>query len=78
MAKRTHWVNGYKKRKRKRGVPQFQTIDAYNEWIAEKKRTGLAKNPNKKIVEPKPEVLKVLECLQEELRRTDPASDAPP
>ena len=64
MAKRTyHDANGYKRKRRKRGTPEFATVEEYNAWIAEKKRSALKVNPIKALPQEKPEVLKALEAL---------------
>lgn len=48
MAKRTyHDANGYKKKRRKRGTPEFATIAEYNEWIAKKKIAATESSPLK-------------------------------
>lgn len=48
VAKRTyHDGNGYKRKRRKRGQPEFSTIEAYNEWLSAKRKAGQEANLKK-------------------------------
>lgn len=54
MAKRTyHDANGYKKKRRKRGTPEFATVDEYKAWINAKRKATLDKNPCMKFSGPR-------------------------
>ena len=80
MAKRTyHDGNGYKHKRRKRGTPEFSTIEEYQEHVANKRRASLKKTAEKKVVVLSAEELKRLESLEGKLVRVIPsfAPEAP-
>ena len=76
MAKRTYRdKNGYKRKRRKRGTPEFATIEEYRAYIREKKVNATKMNPIKMQHEPKPEGIKQVEKLIDRLEDLiDPSS----
>ena len=74
MAKRTYRdQNGYKRKKRKRGTPEFATIEEYHAYLARKREAARSKHPNyvlrgKAIPEPKDPLVDLAKKLEEGLR----------
>lgn len=68
MAKRTyHDANGYKKKRRKRGTPEFATVAEYDAWLAAKRLATRSKHPVKKQVSPSDQPLEQLVRLVKDL-----------
>ena len=73
MAKRTYRdALGYKRKRRKRGTPEFATIEEYTAWKRQKKVQRTRANPINRAVEPVPEGIKHLEQI---VRRLDELLD---
>jgi len=76
MAKRTYYdANGYKKKRRKRGTPEFATIAEYDAYLKDKIAKAKAKNPNfgqgavKKKKDPLVELVKQMEEKLDKLEK---------
>lgn len=73
MAKRTYRDNnGYKRKIRKRGTPEFATIEEYQRYLAAKREEARSKHPNHKlrgnpIPDPVDPVVKLVEKMEEKL-----------
>lgn len=71
MAKRSYWQHGYKKKRRKRGEPQFSTIEEMEAHTADKKRKAMkeiwSKEEPEAVKAEADDVVKRVNRLEEEL-----------